>query len=436
LSIFASLFFLGGLVGVWELGVTTGSHLVSNVVASYFLVWGIIWSFSKQSRGELIGRFVLITASSCAAVGSLEALSFAGLVDYREIFRTSNAPGWLLPHNEFDPELLVVRKPYAQASGKRIPNIAKQYCVPARTYEYDLRYDRNGFRNARDISQADIAVVGDSYIEGAQISDDALIATSVLQRYMSTRVANLGRSGYGPQQELAVLKRYAIPLRPKVIVWAFYEGNDLKDIHEYEKIIAKIESNRGSHGSTVDRSFLNNSLRVIWELVFKPCKADLSARSGEFEKQDGNVVRVLFMDQRGMTLTIRDLLALDRLRDIFAEAHRVTAQHGVTLVVAFLPTKFRVYEGATRIPENSTLPAASDDLPQRIRNMLADTAPDIGFVDLTTVFAERVRHGQSVFLEDDTHWTELGHQVAAQTLGNYLQHEGNAMTRSEHRSVP
>lgn len=421
LSIFASLFFLGGLVGVWGLGVTTAYHLISNVVASYFLVWGVIWSFSKQSRGELIARFVLITASSCVAVGSLEALSFAGLVDYREIVRTSNAPEWLLPHNEFDPELLVVRKPYARASGTRTHNIARRYCVPARTYEYDIRYDRNGFRNARDISQADIALVGDSYIEGTEISDDALITTSVLQRYMNTSVANLGRAGYGPQQELAVLKRYAIPLRPKVIVWAFYEGNDLNDMHEYEKIIAENESNRGPHGSTVDRSLLNNSFRVIWELVFEPCKADLSARSGKFEKQDGNVVRVLFDDHT--SLTIRDLTALDRLRDIFAEAHRVSAQHGVTLVVAFLPAKFRVHEGATRIPENSMLPAASGDLPQRIQNMLADTSPEIGFVDLTTVFAQRVRHGQSLFLEDDTHWTELGHQVAAQTLGKYLQQE-------------
>lgn len=421
LSICASLFFLGGLVGVWRPGVTTGSHLVSNLVASYFLAWGIIWSFSKLSRRELIGHFVLMTASACVAVGSLEALSFAGLVDYRKIIPTSNTPKWLLPLNEFDPELLYVRKPYARISGMEKPNLAAQFCSPVEPYYYDVRYDRNGFHNAAEIYRADIAVVGDSYIEGVQTSDDTLNISSLLQRYMNASVVNLGRSGYGPQQELAVLKRYAVPVNPKVIVWAFFEGNDLAGLLGYEETIGQLKLD-GPDGSAVDRSFLRNSLGAIWELWFK-CKPDSDASliAGDYDERSGDTVQVLFSGWRHPTK--RDLTALNKLRDIFAEAYRVSTQHGAKLVVAFLPEKIRVYKDVIRTPEKSKLPPEVDDLPQRMQNMLAAISPHIGFVDLTPAFTEAVSQGNSLFLKNDTHWTELGHQMAAQTIHEYLQRE-------------
>lgn len=365
---------------------------------------------------------MLITGSACVAIGSLEALSFSGLVDYRRIIPTTDAPVWLLPLNEFDPGLLYVRKPYTRISGMKKPNLAAQFCSPVEPYYYDVRYDRNGFHNAAEIYRADIAIVGDSFIEGIQTTngDDTLTISSVLQRYMNASVVNLGRSGYGPQQELAVLKRYAVPVRPKVIVWAFY-GNDLVDLLDYEETIAQLKLD-GPDGSAVDRSFLRNSLYAIWESWFK-CKPDSDASliAGDYDERSGDTVQVLFSDWRH--LTKRDLTALNKLRDIFAEAYRVSTQHGAKLVVAFLPEKIRVYKDVIRTPENSKLPAEVDDLPQRMQNMLADISPHIGFVDLTPAFTEEVSRGNSLFVKNDTHWTELGHQMAAQTIHEYLQRE-------------
>jgi hypothetical protein len=70
------------------------------------------------------------------------------------------------------------------------------------------------------LDRADIVVIGESYIEAPMIRDNAL-STTVLAGLQGRKVANLGNSGYGPQQELAVLKRFGLPLRPKVVVWAF-----------------------------------------------------------------------------------------------------------------------------------------------------------------------------------------------------------------------
>jgi hypothetical protein len=40
------------------------------------------------------------------------------------------------------------------------------------------------------------------------------------------KVLNLGQGGSGPLIELGILGEYALPLRPKRVVWPFYEGND------------------------------------------------------------------------------------------------------------------------------------------------------------------------------------------------------------------
>jgi hypothetical protein len=50
------------------------------------------------------------------------------------------------------------------------------------------------------------------------------------------RVLNLGVGGFGPLLELAALQEYAAPLKPRVVIWAFFEGNDLNvDLPREEK---------------------------------------------------------------------------------------------------------------------------------------------------------------------------------------------------------
>ena len=83
---------------------------------------------------------------------------------------------------------------------------------PSRTVV--IRYDRNGFRNAKTLETAEVVVIGDSYVEGYLMSDEHLLTTH-LSKLQGMSVANLGHSGYGPQQELAVLRRFGLPLKPK-----------------------------------------------------------------------------------------------------------------------------------------------------------------------------------------------------------------------------
>ena len=40
--------------------------------------------------------------------------------------------------------------------------------------------------------------------------------------------------GYGSEQELRVFERYALPLKPRLMAWFFFEGNDLDDDQNFD----------------------------------------------------------------------------------------------------------------------------------------------------------------------------------------------------------
>ena len=76
-------------------------------------------------------------------------------------------------------------------------------------------------------------IVGDSFVEGLHVAEPDLISARLAER-LGEPVANLGRTGYGPQQELEVLRRHGLAMHPRAVVWAFYEGNDLQDVATYD----------------------------------------------------------------------------------------------------------------------------------------------------------------------------------------------------------
>jgi hypothetical protein len=92
------------------------------------------------------------------------------------------------------------------------------------------RGDRFGFDND-DASWAagavDLVLIGDSYTHGVCVERTAQIASHLRG---NRRLLNLGATGAGPLQELAILREYAALLRPAVVAWIYYEGNDLYDL--------------------------------------------------------------------------------------------------------------------------------------------------------------------------------------------------------------
>jgi len=74
----------------------------------------------------------------------------------------------------------------------------------------------------------DVALVGDSMCHGTTGEPWENLAGWL--RRSGYKVLNLCQGGSGPLLELGILGEYALPLRPKRVVWLFFEGNDFRDL--------------------------------------------------------------------------------------------------------------------------------------------------------------------------------------------------------------
>jgi PAS domain S-box-containing protein len=233
---------------------------------------------------------------------------------------------------------------------------------------------------------------------------------------MHKTVANLGQSGYGPQQELAVLKRYALPLRPEHVVWVFYEGNDLLDALQYDEMITLLRHKLNSMEMVWDRSFTKNSLSWLMRLVQGCTPASrIPAVAATIADNQGAEHRVYVKGRSSsVSLTNEDLDALKKSVATIEEAYRLVQQEGARLIVVFAPTALRVYQGIARFERSP--PWVLDDLPDRLRKLVGEISSDIGYLDLTPRLRAAARRHNPVFLSDDTHWSIEGHQVVADAL--------------------
>jgi hypothetical protein len=123
------------------------------------------------------------------------------------------------------PVLSVAGRPFLpMASIPRTTVVGCNELGQWQTYETD----RHGFNNPDDQWDAPnkvIGMVGDSFAHGNCVPPDRNMAALLRRRFGAT--LNLGVGGFGPLLELAALREYLEPTRPRVVLWVFFEGNDL-----------------------------------------------------------------------------------------------------------------------------------------------------------------------------------------------------------------
>jgi hypothetical protein len=425
-TIVASGLGLGGLGLCWSLVRPAPWLLAATLLCSYFFGWGAALVLARPPRTRMVARFTLMTLALAVTLGILEGLSAVGLADFRQTLATEEPVPGHFAFNTTDPELISIHKPYLKRRGATRGDLASAlHLTGTPLHPFDVAYDRHGFRNARDLTSAEIVVLGDSFVEGGLVPAERLV-TATLGRLLGCTVANLGQSGYGPQQELAVLRRYAAPLHPRLCIWMFYEGNDLDDVKHYPQLTQ--DAGRALRRSTPwERSFGRNALRALaraLEPILAPDAAD-AAPWGEFRDADGRTTRLYFRD-RGAPHSCGELAALNDVVSVLTAAHAACAANRMPLLVVFAPEKFRVYKDAcTFRPDNPCARWVLDDLPERLRARVAAIDPGIGFLDLTPALTAEAKRGRLLYFVDDTHWSVEGHQVAGQAVAAYLTQRGD-----------
>ena len=376
-------------------------------------------------RSETARRFLLAVGSAVLGLVVLEFLGLIGVVDYRVLVGPPSGDPFAST-NLADRELLNIHPPHSHFSGSgRGGNAAINFNMPyseMQLYEWDLKYDQHGFRNDQDLNSADIAVIGDSFVENAATPTSQLI-TSQLGLLEGKVVANLGQYGYGPPQELAVLRRYALPLRPRTVLWLFYEGNDLRDVIRWRNDSRRKPAPAGQPESVmrfVRRSFVYNALSQLYAQWKKFRRPTGKLRSGLVRTSDGKAITEYFLDP-AQPLSQSDLSALEETSADLAEAKKLCAAQGARFIFVFVPIKWRAYHEFTQFPQKSDCRDwVPTDLPERLQRALGPVSSEVGFLDLTPYLADAVKRGDPPYYSDDGHWSPAGQRVAAEAIHRYL----------------
>lgn len=123
--------------------------------------------------------------------------------------------------------LFYERKPHIVWEGRAVGGIAAALGRPDPYAEF-VRFetDDDGFRNSRDLDNADIVFIGDSHTEAGYLNERDTFASRTAEA-LGVTGRNLGRVHYSPSQELVVLRTYGLPCKPRAVVWQICEFNDL-----------------------------------------------------------------------------------------------------------------------------------------------------------------------------------------------------------------
>src|SRR5512143_103820 len=99
-------------------------------------------------------------------------------------------------------------------------------------YRFPFSTDADGFRNQPGADEAPLAALGDSFTDAmtlpAELAWPARVSAS-----LGVPVRNFGTAGFGPGQERRVLEEYVLGSHPRLVIVAFFAGNDLQDAERF-----------------------------------------------------------------------------------------------------------------------------------------------------------------------------------------------------------
>lgn len=285
--------------------------------------------------------------------------------------------------------------------------------------------DEHGFRNPPGTwsrHHTRLALVGDSFVQG-----DCVGPREHLAAHLGALgpLVNVGVAGFGPLQSLAVVEEYLPLVSPEVVVWFFFEGNDLvKDLPEERRapvLTAYVHDPRHHQGLAARRGELRAALarhvdarlRQTLEATDHPLEWLMDfARLYRLRERVG-------LDPLGFG--VFDGLADDDFalfRAVLAEAARSVGRWGGRLVFVYLPDSARFYAAG----RDSRI---RDGVRARVLALVDDLG--IPLVDVTDAFA-RSPDPRALFHHPGSHYNPEGYALAARQVRTGLADLGLAPT--------
>ena len=286
-------------------------------------------------------------------------------------------------------------------------------------FSFEIETDDHGFRNpAPWPARADVVVVGDSMAFGWGVERSASWVYLLEQGLAGRRVITLGLPGTAPQQYYRYLEKFGVGLRPEVVVFAVFPGNDFVGAEQFDQWLQA-----GSPGNfDVWRAFdgevpvqpkdaLGPSyLRLFLWGLGRRTDEPFAGRSVRLS--DGSRLQLVpGIFRRAVALNDPTTPSFQAVVDATLAARDLAQTNGSRFLVVLFPTKEAVYLPLFGQPFTS------------LTRPLADVLKEHGVecINLVGPFRERAAQGQKLYFEIDGHPNELGNQLVAEVVGEHLR---------------
>ena len=209
-------------------------------------------------------------------------------------------------------------------------------------------HDQKGFRNKFVPEQASIVAMGDSQTYGATVEINEAWPQQ-LEYLSKIKTYNMAFGGYGPTHSLILLPE-AINLKPKLIIEAFYAGNDLYDSYSHIYDMKQLPELKCKNKVVIKNIIALEKKEPLLREIQRLFRMERKAGKDEqlYEVLDRGGFKTVFTPAyRLCALNLRDIRIREGLR-ISLEAIKLIQEKAKTLniefIVLLIPTKELVFK--------------------------------------------------------------------------------------------
>lgn len=415
----------------------------------------------KMMRG--LKRFVLCIISVCVCIAAFDIIC-ATYPALQQSFVSRDI--LILDRNREDPKYgyrgaANAREHfiYDPAYGDLLPS-GLQSRTPApdeKKVDCTNRNDKNGFPNPDVPEHADFVIVGDSFAYETLFAEGKHWVTAIRDNVQGG-VYDLAVPGWGPQCEWFALLEYGLPLKPKIVIWVFYEGNDLPDAEAYQEFKLLKEGSGISWNNFValrqglppqefpyNRPFARLLMYVAQRLNPppkgpRPPGANLDpviVTLGQPPRSIALELGIFYQMLMNKEQQLKPWRGWQITEHTMRQAIETCKQHNIKLVIVYFPSKGHIYlplieaQVGRESFYNSILPVLPDNwrqgadhyfdvlhhnmsnVPDLVRT-LCDK--DVLFIDTTPSLRKAVNDGLFPYWSFDTHLNPDGNAAVAKTI--------------------
>ncbi|MCC7369507.1 MAG: SGNH/GDSL hydrolase family protein [Chloroflexi bacterium] len=290
-------------------------------------------------------------------------------------------------------------------------------------------------------------ILGDSVVEGAQVAEDRTMAARLRDELTSVaggrrvETVNAGVAGFGTGQQLLFLQRAGLAYQPDAIVLVVTIANDAADNSidvakrwkrstdrrpffvlrngQLEQLPFQAPPEEAWSGP---RTFLRNTSVVFTALELWWIGKDVARAQGAVVPTL-DAEREVYLNETGEDWT----RAWEITEALLAKVQETADTAGVPLLVVLSPSEWQTYDDLWPKLVGTGDQARRRFSPDAPNQRLAEIAArhQIQMLDLRPVFRAEVERGAPpVIFRKDGHWTEHGHEVAAQAVVQSIQAHG------------